>query len=94
MSNMRKYLQKAKLVVNVRSNKKTKKIETVSIFDNRTGEYWTDERIESRGVRDFLNVDDMKQTLDWNLNGDDSKYRLYWGQSGKEYSDGTAYVFD
>lgn len=89
-----KTLSKAKLVVKVVGNKKTKEIETISVFDNRTGEYWSKERIEERGITKFLHLDDLKETLNWNLNGDSSKFQFKWGQSGKETSDGTAYVFD
>lgn len=89
-----KILSKAKLVVRVESDKQSHKIRTISVFDNRTGEYWTDERIKERGIVWFINVDDMRQTLNWNLNGDDSKYQFKWGQSGKERTEGIAYVFD
>lgn len=89
-----KTLSKAKLVVKVVGNKTTKEIETISVFDNRTGEYWSKERIEERGITKFLHLDDLKETLNWNLNGDSSKFQFKWGQSGKETSDGTAYVFD
>lgn len=89
-----KTLKKAKLVVKVVSNKQTRKIETVSVFDNRTGEYWSKEKIKERGIVWFLHLEDLKETLNWNLNGDSSKFQFKWGQSGKETSDGTAYVFD
>lgn len=89
-----KILSQAKLVVMVESDKQSREIRTVSVFDNRTGEYWTDERIKERGIVWFINVDDMRQTLNWNLNGDDSKYQFKWGQSGKERTEGIAYVFD
>lgn len=89
-----KILSQAKLVVMVESAKQSHEIRTISVFDNRTGEYWTDERIKGRGIVWFLDVDDMKQTLNWNLNGDDSKYQFKWGQSGKERTEGIAYVFD
>ena len=39
-------------------------------------------------------MDDVKETLNWNLNGDDSKYQFKWGQSGKGISEGYAYIFD
>ena len=89
-----KSLKNAKLVIRVCSDKKTKRITTVSIFDNRTNEFWSKDRIRSRGVEMFLNMDDLKETLNWNLNGDDSKFQFKWGQSGKETSDGCAYIFD
>ena len=89
-----KTLHKAKLVVRVESNKQTHRIRTVSVFDNRTQEYWTPERVKERGIVWFLNMDDLKETLNWNLNGDSSKYQFKWGQSGKETSEGVAYIFD
>lgn len=88
-----KSLHNAKLVITVESNKATGKIKTVSVFDNRTQEYWTEDRIHERGIERFLDVDDMKQTLNWNLNGDSSKYQFKWGQSGGGTSEGRAYVF-
>lgn len=90
----RKTISDAKLVIRVESNKETRKIRTVSVFDNRTKEYWTEQRIKERGITQFLNMDDLKETLNWNLYGDSRKYKFQWGQSGKECSDGVAYVFE
>lgn len=81
------------MIVNIESNKHTKQIKTVSVFDNRTQSYWTDEQIQERGITRFLNLDDLKETLNWNLNGDSKKYQFKWGQSGKYTSEGYAYVF-
>lgn len=89
-----KNFEKAKLIFTVISNKKTHSIRTQSVFDNRTQEDWTDEHIKSRGVRDFGDVDDMKATINWCVNGDEDKYKLKWGQSGKTHTTGYAYVFD
>lgn len=89
-----KSLYNAKLVVRVESNKQTQRIKTVSVYDNRTGECWTEDRIKERGIAWFLNAEHMKETLNWNLNGDSKKYRFRWGQSSKEFSEGVAYVFD
>ena len=88
-----KTIQNAKLIVRVESNKHTKEINTISIFDNRINEYLTDEYIQERGVKNFLNVEDLKETLNWNLNGDSSKYQFKWGYSGKDTSEGLAYIF-
>lgn len=90
----RKTLHKAKLVVKIESDRTTGKIRTVSIFDNRTQEYWSEERIQERGCEWFLNLDNLKETLNWNLNGDSSKYQFTWGQSAKTKSEGVAYIFD
>ena len=89
-----KTISNAKLVVNVESNKQDKSIKTTSVFDNRTNEYWTEEHILERGIYFFINAEDLKETLNWNLNGDSSKYQFKWGQSGKDKSDGRAYVFE
>lgn len=90
----RKSIAGAKLVVRVISDKITRKIETVSVFDNRTKEFWPEERIKKRGIRWFLDIADLKETLNWNLNGDSRKYQFTWGQSGKNTSEGVAYVYD
>lgn len=90
----RKSISNAKLIVTVKSNKGENKIETVSIFDNRTNMNWTNEQIAERGVELFLNLEDLKETLNWNLNGDSSKYQFKWGQSSKCGSEGRACIFD
>lgn len=88
-----KTLNNAKLVIRVEGNKHTKEIITRDVFDNRTQSYWTDERIHERGIEKFLNMEDMKETLNWNLNGDSSKFQFKWGQSCKDSTEGLAYVF-
>jgi len=90
----RKMLHGAKLVVRVESDRTAGRIRTVSIFDSRTQEHWSEEQIRSRGCEWFLNLDDLKETLNWNLNGDSSKYQFAWGQSSKKKSEGVAYIFD
>jgi len=90
----KKALCKAKLVIRVESDKVTGTIRTFSIFDNRTQKYWSGEQIRSRGCEWFLSLSDLKETLNWNLNGDSSKYQFAWGQSSKEKSEGIAYIFD
>ena len=90
----RKMLHKAKLVVRVMSDKITGKIRTVSIFDNRTQKYWSEEQIGKRGCEWFLDLNDLKETLNWNLNGDASKYQFAWGKSSKKESEGVAYIFN
>lgn len=90
----RKTLCKAKLIIVVEGDKTTGKIRTTSIFDNRTQQYWSADQIMSRGCEWFLNRDDLKETLNWNLNGDSSKYQFAWGQTSKNKSEGAAYIFD
>ena len=89
----RKILHKAKLVVTVESDRCSGLINTVSVFDNRTDGYWSNEQIKERGISQFLSVSDMKETLNWNLNGDGSLYQFTWGQSSRKFSAGIAYVF-
>lgn len=89
-----KTIKNAKLVVRVESDKNANIINTVSIFDNRNQEYLTDEYIQERNIKNFSDLDDLKETLNWNLNGDSSKYQFKWGQSGKNVSEGMAYIFD
>ena len=80
-----KVLHKAKLVIKVDSDRIKGIITTVSVFDNRTQVYWSKDKIQERGIIYFLNIQDMKETLNWNLNGDESKYQFKWGQSSKDY---------
>lgn len=100
-----KTLKNSKLVVKVISNKETKKFVVESVFDNMTQSYWTDEQISECGIKGFVDngiaylykyngIEELKETLNWNLNGDSSKFKFGWGQSGKETSDGYAYIFD
>jgi hypothetical protein len=89
----RKILHKAKLVITVESDRCSGRINTISVFDNRTADYWSDEQIKERGISQFLSVSDMKETLNWNLNGNGSLYQFKWGQSSKNFSAGVAYVF-
>lgn len=89
----RKILNDAKLIVTVEGNKETKEIKTISVYDNRTNEYLNKEYIKERNIELFLDIKDMKETLNWNLNGDDSKYQFKWGQSGKGFTEGRAYIF-
>jgi hypothetical protein len=89
----RKSLSNAKFVITVESNKRGGKIKTISIFDNRTQQYRS-EYIKERGIEWFLNMADMKETLNWNLNGDESKYQFQWGMTVNGVSEGKAYIFD
>ena len=91
---MSKRLSNAKFIVRVESDKNTKQIKTVSVLNKRTNEYKDEKFIQDRGISWFLNLDDLKETLNWNLNGDSSKYVFKWGQSSKTNSDGIVYIFD
>lgn len=89
----RKSLSDAKLVVTVLGDRRTGKIKTISVLDNREQAYWAENRIRERNIAWFLGIDDMKETLNWNLNGDASKYQFRWGQTGERGSEGRAYIF-
>ncbi len=101
----KKILHKAKFIVKVESIKPSSdklwvsdsprlKIKTISVLDNRTNMFWTENQIKERGIEFFLDTSDLKESLNWNLNGDSSKYQFKWLQSGKEITEGVAYIFD
>lgn len=90
----RKTLHNAKLVITIESDKKCGKIYTKSVFDNRTKEFWSLEKIASRGIVWFLDISDMRETLNWNLNGDNSLYQFTWGQTANGITEGRAYIYD
>lgn len=94
----KKMLHKAKLVIKIESNRKAEgpiKIKVLSIFDNRIQKMWTEEHIAERGLsHGFMDLDDMKETLNWNLHGDSSKYQFGWDETVNGISKGTAYVFE
>ena len=85
---------KAKYVITLQSNKRTHALTTQSVTDQRSDEGWTQEQIQQRGIVNFANLNDMAETLNWNLNGDASKFVYKFGQSGKDTSTVYAYVFD
>lgn len=89
-----KQLNEAKLIVNFESRPGSDAIRTTSMFDNRIGDYSPDSYIDERGVRNFQDIDDLKETLNWNLNGDPRKYKVKWsGRTSDGISIGKAYVF-
>lgn len=101
----RKVLHKAKFAIRVEGIKASSnkswivnnphiKIKTISVLDNRSSILWSEEQIDKRGIRYFLDVHDLKESLNWNLNGDSNKYQFEWLRSGKETTEGVAFVFD
>lgn len=50
-------------------------IQTECVYDNRTKKLWSREQVIERGITTFNNESDMKDTLNWNLNGDSTKYQ-------------------
>lgn len=90
----KKGLHKAKLIVTIESDKNKGIIKTVSVYDNRTQSYWEPEQIKERGICNFLNLADVKESLNWNLNGDEAKYQFGWlGKSRNKIFTGVAYIF-
>jgi hypothetical protein len=90
----RKLLSNAKLIALVESKKGQNSLKTISIFDTRVNRYLDEYQIEERNIKSFIDVQDLKETLNWNLNGDASKYQFKWGQTSKYSSQGVAYIFD
>ena len=90
----KKSIVNAKFLVEIFSPKNYKKCKTRSVLDLRTNVHWTPEQIRERGVRSLNDLQDLKATLNWNLNGDPTKYQFMWGQSGKYGTIGYAYIFD
>ncbi|MDM0612462.1 hypothetical protein QTH09_15715 [Clostridium perfringens] len=90
----RKVLSNAKLIIKVLGNKDTKKIKTISVYDNRIQEFLNEKYIKERNIEWFLNLNDLKETLNWNLNGVEAKFQFKWGERDNNYVEGVAYVFD
>lgn len=88
-----KTLKFAKFIIKIESNLTNKTIKTINVFDNRILQYKSDFYIVERNIKDFINVSDMKETLNWNLNGDSTKFQFKWGQRSKKYCEGVAYIF-
>ena len=86
--------KKPKLIFKVSSNKKTSRIITLSVFDTRIQEYWTTEHIINRGVSNFTDMDDMKATINWCVNGDSTEYYVKKGPSSGISTSWYVYVFD
>ena len=76
--------------ITVESDKATRQLRTLSVKDKDGND--CNKLIESRGVGSFNDVNDMKDTLNWNLNGDSSKYKFQWGQGDNQTHLGYAYV--
>jgi hypothetical protein len=82
-----------KLTVRVEYKPGDDKIITTSVYDHRTGTFWTQEQISERGIESFASVADLKVVLNWNLNGDESKYRFSWKDTWPTLYKGIARVY-
>ena len=94
----RKTLHNAKLVITVESNLLIRPQSLCPVIKYRQrldfdGPFRM--LIAERGLNSgFLDVADMKMSLNWNLNGDESKYQFKWGHSANGISQGVAYIFN
>lgn len=84
-----------KLVIMVTKNNDEKNFVVEDVYDNRTCEEWTVDRMKERGLLDgFLDKDDLKESLNWNLNGDSDKYRIKIKERTKEKTIYTCFIYD
>lgn len=70
------------------------RIDVDGCFDNRTGKWWSKEEMVNRGLTWFLDLQNLKESLNWNLNGDDQKYQFVPEMTSKKALYGTAYIYD
>lgn len=94
MGRKKNNIQGAKLVVTLHSKRGSNSLQTVSVFDNRQNKEWSEEQIKERGIENFRDLDDTKETLNWCVNGDSAKYQFVWAHNGSTTSTGYAYIFD
>lgn len=92
--NKNKNTQGAKLVVTLQSKRGSNSLQTVSVYDNRLKADWGEDKIKERGIVNFNDLDDAKETLNWCVYGDSAKYQFVWAHNGSTTSTGYAYIFD
>ncbi len=63
---------------------------TENVYDTRTKKLWSKEHIHERGIESFISKEDLKESLNWNTNGDSDKYE--WNGVGEDYL--VALVYD
>lgn len=52
-------------------------VNVYAVCDLRSNEWWSFEKMNERGLLySFLNEDDLKESLNWYLNGDSKKYKV------------------
>lgn len=76
-----KKLEEAKYIVTVKDGidkEKPEKEFTMSVYDIKNNEYWSEEKIASRGIQSFQDFNDAIETINWNLNGDTSRCFHRW----------------
>ena len=94
MGRKKNNIQKAKLVITLQSRRGSNRLQTVSVYDNRINAEWGAEIIKKRGIVNFNDLDDAKDTLNWCVDGDSAKYQFVWAHNGSTTSTGYAYIFD
>ena len=67
-------MKEPKLIVVTKYNDIAARFETQYVIDNREKRLWTKEEIQERGIEDFLGINDVRETLNWSLNGDEDKF--------------------
>ena len=76
--------------VTLESDNATRRLKTLSIVDNEGND--RSDLIEKRNLQWFIDMHDMEETLNWNLNGDQSKFKFQWWQGDKQTQLGYTYV--
>lgn len=94
MGRKKNNIQGAKLVVTLQSQRGSNRLYTISVFDNRQNKEWDSEKIKERGIVNFNDLEDVKATINWCVNGDSAKYQFVWAHNGSSTSTGYAYIFD
>ena len=84
----------AKYVVKIVTEGVGEPLFTAMVKDNKRNRQLENSEIEDRGIWAFGNLRDLKETLNWNLNGDEDKYMFLWDYHCKKFHVGTALVFD
>lgn len=52
-------------------------VHVYAVYDLRDKEWWNLRRMEDRGLlKGFLSEDNLKESLNWYLNGDSKKYKM------------------
>lgn len=78
-----------KLIVTV--CEKEKRLNTISVLDVRTGFLWSKNQIIERGIAYFLNIKDLKETLNWNTNSNESLFESFISENSNLI---TVYLYD
>ena len=76
--------------ITLEKDKTTHHLKTLSIVDEEGND--CSDLIEKRNLQLFIDMNDMKETLNWNLACDSSKFKFQWGQGDKRTQIGYAYV--